>query len=167
VDRFIHPDRPEQALVLAVKCKAPLAHKALYYSVATTCHLDDATPASDGPSSQDTDSLSPELIQRCKDLLNDLISHFTPILFTVATAKHMACTDVLAETWMPLVIQPALENNGLCRPIETLQQIIDLDWKSEGLCESCVGDKREEWREEQRVIWDRLDIWLGPQEDES
>lgn len=73
----------------------------------------------------------------------------------------MACTDVFAEAWMPLVIQPALENNGLCKPIETLQTIIDLDWKVQGLCEECVEDKREEWRGEQKDVWDKMDIWLG------
>ncbi|KAJ3003046.1 hypothetical protein NUW54_g5510 [Trametes sanguinea] len=47
-----------------------------------------------------------------------LISYFTPILF------HMACTDVLAEKWMPLVIQTALDDHTLCRPLETLERII-------------------------------------------
>lgn len=101
------------------------------------------------------------MLQKCKDLLDNLIGHFTPILFTVATAGHMACTDVFAEAWMPLVIQPALENNGLCKPIETLQTIIDLDWKVQGLCEECVEDKRQEWRGEQKDVWDKMDLWLG------
>lgn len=75
----------------------------------------------------------------------------------------MPCTDVFAEMWMPLVIQPALINSGLCRPIETLKEIIDLDWDSHGVCESCVVDKREEWRAEQRTMWVKLDDWIGLQ----
>ena len=72
----------------------------------------------------------------------------------------MECTDVFAEAWMPLVISPALGNNGLCKPIETLQTIIDLDWKEQGLCAECVQVKREEWRGEQKDVWDKLDDWL-------
>ena len=55
----------------------------------------------------------------------------------------MACTDVLAEKWMPLVIQTALEDNGLCRPLETLERIIAIDWENEGLCAECVKEKRK------------------------
>lgn len=73
----------------------------------------------------------------------------------------MQCTDVFAEMWMPLVIQPALECSGLCRPIETLQTIIDLDWGAQGVCAECVQEKREEWRAEQRTVWERMDKWLG------
>lgn len=62
---------------------------------------------------------------------------------------------------MPLVIQPALENNGLCRPLETLQTIMDLDWESHGLCKECVRDKREEWKKEQTAVWEKMDYWLG------
>ena len=89
------------------------------------------------------------------------MEHFTPILFTVATAGHMACTDVFAEKWMPLVISPALEDNGLCRPLETLERIIAIDWAKEGLCEECVRDKTEEWRAEQKLVWDGIDEWLS------
>lgn len=72
----------------------------------------------------------------------------------------MTCTDVFAETWMPLVIQPALENGGLCRPLETLQAIADLDWAANGLCDECVKAKHEEWRSEQEDIWNRMGNWL-------
>ena len=72
----------------------------------------------------------------------------------------MACTDVFAEKWMPLVISPALEDNELCRPLETLERIIAIDWAKEGLCEECVRDKTEEWRAEQKVVWDGIDEWL-------
>lgn len=108
-------------------------------------------------------SLPPDVLKQCKELLDQLIGHFTPILYTVATAGHMSCTDVLAETWMPLVIQPAFENNGLCKPIETLQAIIDLDWTTHGLCQECVIAKREEWKEEQETVWKKMDGWLGLQ----
>ena len=103
--------------------------KALFYSLATHSNMEHDDP--DGevalPPVQDPDivrpNLSPELTQRCKDLLTRLVSHFTPILFTVATANHMACTDVFAEAWMPLVIQPALESGGLCRPLEPFHSL--------------------------------------------
>ena len=72
----------------------------------------------------------------------------------------MACTDVFAEKWMPLVIQPALDHNGLCCPLETLEKIIAIDWAAEGLCAECVKAKTEEWRGEQRDVWEKMDAWL-------
>ncbi|KAH9851060.1 hypothetical protein C2E23DRAFT_886809 [Lenzites betulinus] len=151
-------EHAEEALTLAVKHDIPSIRKALYYSIATHSHDhdDDATDSAVPRRSP----LSPELAARCNALLNGLISHFTPILFTVATANHMACTDVFADKWMPSVIQPALDENGLCRPLETLEQIIAIDWAAEGLCEECVRDKREEWRDEQKDVWARIDGWL-------
>lgn len=146
--------------------------KALFYTLATHANLDHDEPeempmlgatveASPEANTLTRFNLSPALTSRCQTLLNELVAHFTPILFTVATAGHMACTDVFAEMWMPLVIQPALENSGLCRPLETLQTIIDLDWPTHGVCEKCVTEKREEWRGEQKVVWDKMDEWLG------
>lgn len=72
----------------------------------------------------------------------------------------MACTDMFAEKWMPLVIGPALEDNGLCTPIETLRKIQKIRWEDEGLCAECCKEKREEWEEEARDIWNKLDGWL-------
>ncbi|THH33150.1 hypothetical protein EUX98_g1043 [Antrodiella citrinella] len=143
--------------------------KGLYYSVATHMHFEDedAVPTIDegltGPVPL-TAVIPADVVRQCKELLDQLLGHFTPILFTVATAGHMSCTDVLAETWMPLVIQPALENNGLCRPIETLQSISDVDWSTHGLCEECMVEKRQEWKGEQEVVWKKLDDWLPTQE---
>ncbi|KAI0364914.1 hypothetical protein BV20DRAFT_955300 [Pilatotrama ljubarskyi] len=156
----------EEALSLAVTHDIPSIRKALYYSIATHSHDADADEVADGSQStssthRPTPKLSPELSARCDALLEQLVSHFTPILFTVATAGHMACTDVFAEKWMPLVIQPALDDNGLCRPLETLERIIAIDWAAEGLCGECVRDKREEWRGEQREVWARMDGWLS------
>ncbi|CDO70332.1 hypothetical protein BN946_scf184843.g21 [Trametes cinnabarina] len=153
-------EHAEEALTLAVNHDIPSIRKALYYSIATHSHDHDADAASADASAPRRPPLSPELSARCDALLEKLISHFTPILFTVATANHMSCTDVLAEKWMPLVIQPALDDNGLCRPLETLERIIAIDWAAEGLCEDCVRDKREEWRGEQRDVWERMDEWL-------
>jgi hypothetical protein len=89
-----------------------------------------------------------------------LIDYFTPLLFTPAATPHMACTDVFADKWMPLVIQPALEDDGVYKPLETLEQMRGVDWAKEGLCESCVREKLEEWREEQRKVWRLIDEWL-------
>lgn len=184
LERLSHSQSADQALMLAIQYRMypvctqhfyhiqsvfqchPQIQKALYYSVATHMHFEDH----DGVETEgDTEfqtratGLPADVLQRCKDLLDQLISHFTPILFTVATAGHMACTDVLAETWMPQVIQPALENNGLCRPIETLQAIIDLDWGAHGLCQECAAEKREEWMAEQNTVWNKVDGWLALQ----
>ncbi|TFY52228.1 hypothetical protein EVJ58_g10135 [Rhodofomes roseus] len=171
---FYEVERPDDMLTLAVEYDVYTIQKALFYTIATHANLQhdepeglvpgvsapkDAEPVEPSPANQF--NLSPELTKRCQRLLDDLVAHFTPILFTVATAGHMACTDVFAEQWMPLVIQPALENSGLCRPLETLQTIIDLDWKAQGVCEECVRDKREEWKEEQGTVWEKMNGWLG------
>jgi hypothetical protein len=72
----------------------------------------------------------------------------------------MACTDIFAEQWMPLVIGPALETSGLCQPVETLRSIQQIDWEKQGLCKECCEEKRVEWEEEIRAIWDKLDSWI-------
>jgi len=105
-------------------------------------------------------NLSPADAQICMSLMNQIINHFTPILFTPSATRHMECTDVFAETWMPLVIQPALEDDGVYKPLESLQRIKEIDWASHGLCASCVVEKRDEWTEEQRTVWNLMDIWL-------
>lgn len=130
--------------------------RALFYHVATNSHLNE-----DGDIDQELTKITPDLAVRCRQLQEQLMNHFTPILFTVATANHMECTDVLAEKWMPLVIQPALNNNGLCKPVETLQTIMDLEWTSHGLCEDCTKDKRSEWRGEQEDVWEKMRVWVG------
>jgi len=55
--------------------------------------------------------------------------------------------------WMSVVIQPALQNGGVYKPLETLQNIIDIGWGKLGLCLSCVTEKRAEWTREQEGIW--------------
>lgn len=104
--------------------------------------------------------LSPGDAEICMTLMTRFIEHFTPILFTPAATSHMECTDVFADTWMPLVIQHAINNDGVYKPLETLERIKSIDWAKEGLCPSCVVEKREEWSEEQRIVWRLMDSWL-------
>lgn len=128
--------------------------KRLLYTVATISHFEE------GPSSHP--SLPTNVTNLCASIQEQLIAHFTPILFTVATASHMTCTDVFAEQWMSLVIGPALESSGLCRPVETLRRIQTVQWESHGLCETCCAEKREEWEDEIKVIWRKIDEWITP-----
>ena len=135
----------------------PQAQTPLYYSVSTTLHFDSEDSSPDSVSS----ILPKDVTARCASLQDSLIQHFTPILFTVATASHMACTDVFAEMWMPLVIAPAIETSGLCTPVETLKKIQQVEWEQHGLCAECCQEKRAEWEDEARSIWDKVDGWLG------
>ncbi|TBU39663.1 hypothetical protein BD309DRAFT_969200 [Dichomitus squalens] len=157
---FLRSEYAEEALALSVKYDIPSIRKPLYYTVATHPH-ERAPQEQDLNSTTTHPGLAPEVTARCDALLESLLEHFTPVLFTVATAGHMACTDVFAEKWMPLVIQPALDDNGLCRPLETLERIIAIDWVAEGLCPECVKEKTEEWRGEQRDVWGKMDKWLS------
>ena len=108
-------------------------------------------------------SSRPEIIKTSQHLQSQLISYFTPILFTVSTAGHMRCTDALAEHWMTSVIGPALSDptGGVSAPIEALQKIYDINWVELGLCEECVCAKREEWKREVDTIWEKMDGWLS------
>jgi hypothetical protein len=108
-------------------------------------------------------SSHPEIIKTSQHFQSQLISHFTPVLFTVSTAGHMACTDALAEHWMTSVIGPALSDptGGVSAPIEALEKICEIDWIKLGLCEECVRNKREEWKGEVDTIWEKMDGWLS------
>jgi hypothetical protein len=92
--------------------------------------------------------------------MTSIIEYFTPILFTPAVGRHMSCTDIFADSWMVLVIQPALENDAVYKPLETLHYISKLDWAAHGICDPCLREKRQEWRAEQEAIWSRIDDWL-------
>ncbi|KDQ61276.1 hypothetical protein JAAARDRAFT_124279 [Jaapia argillacea MUCL 33604] len=172
---FSHPDNLEDALELALEYQISSIQKGLFYSLVTTAtlheeeeetsafaHLQDPTTQSEvpDPTNHLDQKLSPAVRQRASQLMHSIMGHFTPILFTVATAEHMECTDIFADAWMPLVIQPALESDGVYKPLETLQNIINVDWEAQGLCQSCTRLKREEWRAEQEDIWNRVDEWL-------
>jgi hypothetical protein len=104
--------------------------------------------------------LSPLDSQRCMHLMTHFIEHFSPILFTPPATPHMACTDVFADTWMKLVIQPAIDDEGVYKPLETLERIKHIDWVKTGLCSACVLEKNAEWTEEQETIWRLMDRWL-------
>ena len=97
----------------------------------------------------------------CMSLMTQLIEHFSPILFTVPPAGHMECTDCLASQWMDLAIQPALADDGVYKPLETLQRIKDINWETHGLCSSCIKEKRDEWTTEQERVWNLMDGWLA------
>jgi len=62
---------------------------------------------------------------------------------------------------MSLVIQPAIEDDGVYKPLETLQRMKEIDWASYGLCASCVVEKEEEWTDEQRRVWELMDEWIS------
>ena len=96
--------------------------------------------------------------------MHTLIAHFTPTLYTVASAGHMACTDALAEHWMTLVILPSLSDDGVYKPVESLERIKEVRWEEYGMCEGCCREKRREWGEEQGVVWARLGEWVGEAE---
>lgn len=75
----------------------------------------------------------------------------------------MVCTDVFADKWMSLVITPAISNSGVCKPLEMLEQIKQIDWATEGLCGVCIRDKTREWTQEQEDVWEKMDSWLNPE----
>lgn len=162
----------------AVKC--PLlttrrqTKKALVYSVATSTNFDprgEFDPS--GPENLDTSgegtphpALSPQTIHICHRLLASLIADFTPVLFTVCAASHMACTDIIADRWMTDVIAPALADGGVGRPLETLARIASLLWNEMGVCDVCVESKKVEWSETAKDVWEKTGGWIEEAEKE-
>ncbi|THH13831.1 hypothetical protein EW146_g6432 [Bondarzewia mesenterica] len=169
-----HPtEHLEDALELAMQFDIGMqTKKALLYSVTASTNFDPSgahdpagVPSSD-PSDISQSSASPHAalstrtLRICHRFLSSLISDFTPLLFTVGATSHMGCTDILADCWMDVVISPALADGGVGRPLETLQRMADWDWEKEGICESCAKEKRQEWAEEARGIWQRMGGWI-------
>ena len=148
--------------------------KALVYSVATSTNFDprgEYDPS--GPENHDAlgegaphPALSLRTIHICHRLLASLIADFTPILFTVCGASHMACTDIIADRWMTDVIAPALADGGVGRPLETLALIASLSWNERGVCDECVESKKVEWSETAKDVWEKVGGWIEEAEKE-
>ncbi|KAK7033203.1 BTB domain-containing protein [Favolaschia claudopus] len=126
----------------------------------TTSAAGPGLAVADSPSGAHKHMLSPLDSQRCTRLMTHLIDYFSPILFTPPATRHMACTDVFAETWMKLVIQPAIDDEGVYKPLETLERIKNVPWATVGLCGECILEKNAEWTEEQETIWKLMDQWV-------
>ncbi|KAF8633474.1 hypothetical protein AX15_001434 [Amanita polypyramis BW_CC] len=160
-----------EALALANEYQLTPVRKALLYSIVAgnefNFHgLDDLTTPIDPGAESEIDitplrNVSEADAKSCTYLMTKLIDYFTPILFTPLTTPHIPCTDVFADTWSPLISQPAIENEGMTKPLETLEQMKNIDWARHGLCASCTSEKRKEWSEEQHMIWKMMDSWLN------
>jgi len=148
--------------------------KALSYSVATSINFDprgDYDPSGSEAHNTSTDNaslseLSPRTIRICHRLLASLITDFTPVLFTVGVASHMACTEIIADYWMNDVITPALADSGVGHPLETLARITSLSWGEWGLCDECLESKKVEWSETAKDIWEKVGGWVEEAEKE-
>ncbi|KAL1721962.1 hypothetical protein EV715DRAFT_270826 [Schizophyllum commune] len=149
---FTHPeDHLVDALALARELELEDSiRKGLLYSLLHSDHFHTTGDASIAPADK-------AVLDR---LLASMVDHFTPTLFTPAATPHRACTDVLADTWMDLVISPALMDGGVGRPLETLERMKNVPWAEKGLCAECVQEKAQEWTEEQENVWNLMDVWL-------
>ncbi|KAH7904877.1 hypothetical protein BJ138DRAFT_1073203 [Hygrophoropsis aurantiaca] len=177
---FAHPSHLEEALALATAHRIPSIRKGIFYSIVTTSDFEPEEPESPvpdlsgSPASSNADDDSSKIsaplsqrhilpladVERCRNLMTAIVEHYTPILFTPPATPHMACTDVFADKWMPLVIHPALASDGVYKPLESLESIKGIDWGAQGLCPACAREKREEWAQEQADIWEKMDKWL-------
>ncbi|KAG8217984.1 hypothetical protein J3R82DRAFT_6157 [Butyriboletus roseoflavus] len=72
----------------------------------------------------------------------------------------MACANLMADKWSPLVIQSALSRDSVYKPLEALEQLKQTDWAAEGLGAACVREKREELTNEQKDVWKKMDTCL-------
>ncbi|KAH9966578.1 hypothetical protein BC827DRAFT_1264543 [Russula dissimulans] len=165
----------EEALELAVRYGVESeTKKALFYSVTTSINFDPRSeydPSGSEAHNASTDDaspseLSPRIIRICHRLLASLVADFTPVLFTICPASHMACTEVIADYWMNDVITPALADSGVGHPLETLARIASLSWGEWGLCGECVESKKVEWSETAKDIWEKVGRWVEEAEKE-
>ncbi|KAL1743386.1 hypothetical protein HDZ31DRAFT_83428 [Schizophyllum fasciatum] len=149
---FTHPeDHLVDALALARELELDDAtRKGILYSLLHSDHFHSEGNASIAPADK-------AVLDR---LLASMVDHFTPTLFTPAATPHRECTDVFADTWMDLVISPALMDGGVGRPLETLERMKNIPWAEKGLCSECVREKAQEWSEEQQSVWAMMDVWL-------
>jgi len=175
---FAHRHRTEyleEALELALQYDIHLeTKKALLYSVSTLTNFDpkgEYDPS--GSESHDVSgaaaphpALSPRTLRICHHLLASLIADFTPVLFTVGAASHMACTDIVADRWMDDVITPALADDGVGRPLETLARMAAWPWKDKGVCNECVESMKVEWSETASKVWEKVGRWVEEAEKE-
>ncbi|KAF8889909.1 hypothetical protein BD779DRAFT_1438966 [Infundibulicybe gibba] len=156
-----HHDHLGRALRLASQFNLISVQKSILYFLVTMNAMNPPNSTSDTSTLDDAhNEISKNEASRCSHLMTCLIEHFTPTLFTPATTPHMKCTDIFADTWMPLVIQPALEDDGVYKPIETLERMKSINWVKEGICIACHEAKREEWTKEQEGVWEAMDEWL-------
>lgn len=160
-DRYL-----EEALGLSVRYDIVSIRKGIYYSIVTTM---DFEPCGDSTEETSAESiqlavLAPADLERCRNLMKGIVEHFTPVLFEPPVTPHMSCTNVLADKWFPLVVQGSIANDSVCKPLEALEQLKQIDWASEGLCMACAREKREEWTGEQEEVWEKMDGWLGVSE---
>ncbi|KAI6018413.1 hypothetical protein EDC04DRAFT_2869972 [Pisolithus marmoratus] len=163
---FRHPGYLEEALALTTPYKIESIRKGIYYSLVTTTDFEAEEVGGEEVANADNnlavgqdgiveDSktrhtvLSSADVERCGKLMAGIVDHFTPIL---PQRHNMACTVVFGNKWMSLVIQSAISDGGVYKPVETLECIKQLDWAAEGLFPACVREKREEWTEEQVVV---------------
>jgi len=157
---FDHPNHLEEALGLALRYNITSIQKGIYYSLVTTTDFEPSSDATNDELPSKTIALTPTDVVRCRNLMNDIVEHFTPVLFEPPVTPHMACTNVLADKWFPLVIQSAIAGDSVYKPLEALEQLKQIDWGAEGLCAACVREKREEWTNEQEEVWEKVDAWL-------
>ncbi|KIK91851.1 hypothetical protein PAXRUDRAFT_830477 [Paxillus rubicundulus Ve08.2h10] len=173
---FVHGNHLEEALSLAVSYNITSIQKGLYYSLVMTTDFepDMGVSQSENPVASSTlgdegvsvdlsarHILSPADIERCRKLMAEIVEFFVPVVFTAPATPHMVCTDIFADKWMQLVIQSAIEDGSLYKPLEMLEQLKQIDWEAEGLCPTCVQEKRGEWTEQQEGLWEMMDGWLG------
>ncbi|KIJ36740.1 hypothetical protein M422DRAFT_260833 [Sphaerobolus stellatus SS14] len=154
----------QEAAQLALDCRLQELLPSLLYGVIliSDFHVEEDLISPTGISTPHVDNEVPAtsyLHTVCGRLIKKIIHHFAPVLFTVATGDHMECTELLADHWMNLAIQPAIDDSGVYKPLETLKRIQNIDWASLGLCEECCKAKREEWDEEADSFWSKLEEW--------
>ncbi|TFK65668.1 hypothetical protein BDN72DRAFT_845263 [Pluteus cervinus] len=155
-------DNLEEALILATEYQLDGIRATLLYAVmiADDVRIEQSSEASPNGAIAPPSKLPTHIEELTTKLMTKTIDLFSPTLFTAPATPHMACTSTFAEHWLRLVIEPGIADQGVYKPLESLERFKNIDWASHGLCPSCVKEKGEEWTEEQNSYWRLLDAWI-------
>ncbi|KAL4246126.1 hypothetical protein ABKN59_008981 [Abortiporus biennis] len=75
------------------------------------------------------------------------------------------CSDARAkqaQTWKEEVKKRLIVENGLLDPLCALEKLSsEIDWAKFNFCDVCVAARTTFWERKRKVLWHKLDEWLG------
>lgn len=69
-------------------------------------------------------------------------------------------------SWYKQVHESGLAREWAHDPIGGLNVLQKKDWRAERMCDDCVDKRLSEWADKKSEIWDKLDSWLGLDDDQ-
>lgn len=136
---------------------------------------------------QESTDIPEQRAQVALALTADLSEAISPTLFTPPPAQHISCTDTIARLWSDRAVLPVLSqavpepaaSTGLdSRPLGALRKRlrprgmadvfgmlgawVEDEWEDKDgkVCEECLIQLRNEWADEAKAVWEKMDVWV-------